>query len=419
MILKILTFFIFSVFVFGDEVSLDDLLENILKNSYEKNNYRLEEEKSSNLKKLYKKGDFNGIKTSFDSSYDIETESYKSQGTATFGNFYLTGVKNNAEDLDLIVGINKNIKDLIYSENKSNLKKLEISKEMEENNYFEKLESKKIDLVDLYSKYKDLEFEKNTKENGLLKLKIEEQIIKKSYNMGKISKVEYDSLQVTLENLKLELETLEKNINEMRNQFFYSFDIDLIGKSLSNIIFKEEDIEEYISKVNNKRINNLELDIEKTKESIKYKKYDKFMPDLNLGVEYGERFGIENNKGSKVTLKISKDFFYQDSSLENEKINYKMQLLELENQKLEQKSEQIKLRENYRNYLLAYKSYLNKSNLEKIKYEINKKEYELGRLNYLEVIDSFNKYIDYEVAKGKAENKLNSYIYKIKIKGDR
>lgn len=419
MILKILTFFIFSVFVFGDEVSLDDLLENILKNSYEKNNYRLEEEKSSNLKKLYKKGDFNGIKTSFDSSYDIETESYKSQGTATFGNFYLTGVKNNAEDLDLIVGINKNIKDLIYSENKSNLKKLEISKEMEENNYFEKLESKKIDLVDLYSKYKDLEFEKNTKENGLLKLKIEEQIIKKSYNMGKISKVEYDSLQVTLENLKLELETLEKNINEMRNQFFYSFNIDLIGKSLSNIIFKEEDIEEYISKVNNKRINNLELDIEKTKESIKYKKYDKFMPDLNLGVEYGERFGIENNKGSKVTLKISKDFFYQDSSLENEKINYKMQLLELENQKLEQKSEQIKLRENYRNYLLAYKSYLNKSNLEKIKYEINKKEYELGRLNYLEVIDSFNKYIDYEVAKGKAENKLNSYIYKIKIKGDR
>ena len=42
-------------------------------------------------------------------------------------------------------------------------------------------------------------------------------------------------------------------------------------------------------------------------------------------------------------------------------------------------------------------------------------EYSLGKVDYIEVMEYFNSYINYEVAKEKAKNNLNGYIYEIMI----
>ena len=52
-------------------------------------------------------------------------------------------------------------------------------------------------------------------------------------------------------------------------------------------------------------------------------------------------------------------------------------------------------------------------------YNIKKLEYSLGKVDYVEVMEYFNSYINYEVAKEKAKNNLNEYIYEIMIRGEK
>ena len=72
-----------------------------------------------------------------------------------------------------------------------------------------------------------------------------------------------------------------------------------------------------------------------------------------------------------------------------------------------------------KNYKKEYEVNKNNSELELSKYNIKKMEYSLGKVDYVEVMEYFNSYINYEVAKEKAKNNLNSYIYEIMIRGEK
>ena len=76
----------------------------------------------------------------------------------------------NSED-EAVYGIEKSLKDLIYSESKNQLKQLEYTKEIDRIDYKKNLETQKIDLLNLYKEYKNSELEIADKEKWYRKTK--------------------------------------------------------------------------------------------------------------------------------------------------------------------------------------------------------------------------------------------------------
>ena len=142
--------------------------------------------------------------------------------------------------------------------------------------------------------------------------------------------------------------------------------------------------------------------------------YDNTMPDITLGVEHSNKYD-EN----RVVLKFSKKLFDLNIDLENEKANLLQQEINLQQKINEREGEKLTILNNYENYLKEYEVNKNNSELELFKYNIKKLEYSLGKVDYVEVMEYFNSYINYEVAKEKAKNNLNGYIYEIMIRGEK
>ncbi|WP_300393285.1 TolC family protein [Fusobacterium sp.] len=409
-------FFIFltlNIFVYAEEVTLDNLLDKISKTSYRKEIYDLEEKKTESLKKFYRLDNYNGIKSSVTTKYDDTEQIYKTTGRAEFGDLYIEGKRNHNPENDLIIGVNKNIKNMIFSQNDSNLIKNDLKKEVNKYIFLKNMEEQKISLINLYRDYKNIEFEIQIKKNGLNTLKSEEKTLEKSFELGAIPKIELESLQYSRKNLEIEIYTLEENLKKIKSRFFYDFNIDISDKKLANITPNYKEINEYISTVGYKDIEKLKIEKDITKENIRYLNYDDKIPDFSIGLERDYR--VDENR---IVFKISKPLFYYNVNLENEKVSYEQQEILL-NQKIEENTaEKLKIETTYANYIKEYRVLKNKAELEKNKYEIKKLEYSLGKIDYLEVMESFDNYMEYEVSQEKAKNILNSYVYEIMVRGE-
>lgn len=218
---KILFVFLaLNILSFGEEVTLDNLLDTLSKTSYKKEIYELDKKKTDTLEKFYKKDNYNGVKSSVTTTYDNKDEVYKTTGRAEFGDIYIEGRKNHEPENELIFGINKNIKDMIFSENDSNLLKNDLRKEADKYGFLKNMEEEKISLISLYRDYKDIEFEIKIKKNGLKTLKSEEKTLKKSFELGAIPKIELESLVCSRKNLEIEILTLEENLKKLRVDSF-------------------------------------------------------------------------------------------------------------------------------------------------------------------------------------------------------
>lgn len=411
---KILFIFLtLSLISYGDEVTLDDLLDKLTETSYRKEIYELEQKKTDTLEKFYKMDNYNGVKSSVTTSYDDTEQIYKTTGRAEFGDLYIEGKRNHNPENDLIFGINKNIKNMIFSENDSNLLKNDLKKEADKYTFLKNMESQKIALIALYRDYKNMEFEIKIKKNGLKTLKSEEKTLEKSFELGAIPKIELESLQYSRKNLEIEIHTLEENLKKIKTRFLYDFKIDISDKTLSNIEPNYKEINEYISTIGYKDIEKLRIEKDIIKENIRYMNYNDKVPDFSLGLERDTR--LDENR---IVFKISKPLFYYNADLENERTSFKQQEILL-NQKIEENAaEKLNIETTYANYIKEYKVLRNKADLEKNKYEIKKLEYSLGKIDYPEVMESFDDYMEYEVSQEKAKNILNSYVYEIMVRGE-
>ena len=413
---KTLLVFIFltaGLVVLGEEITLDTLLERITETSYRKEMYELEQKKTEALEKFYKIDNYNGVKSSVTTKYDDTERIYRTTGRAEFGDLYIEGKEVPNKDDDLIFGINKNIKNMIFSKNDSNLLKNDLKKESDKYTFLKNMEEQKIALIKLYRDYKTMEFEIKIKKNGLKTLKSEEKTLEKSFELGAIPRIELESLQYSRKNLEIEIETLEENLKKIKTRFLYDFKIDISGKTLANISPNYTEINAYISTAGYKDIEKLRIEKDIIKENIRYMNYDDKVPDISLGFERDSK--INENR---IVFKISKPLFYYNADLENEKTSYLQQEILL-NQKIEENNaEKLKIKSNYANYIKEYRVLKNKAELEKNKYEIKKLEYSLGKIDYLEVMESFDDYMEYEVSQEKAKNILNSYVYEIMVKGE-
>lgn len=410
---RIFLFFLIGIACYGKEVTLDVMLKELESKSFEKKIYEVQQKVNEDREKYYKLDDFNGVETSASSNYSKREDAFETTGRVQYGPIYFQGTKNyNSED-EAVYGIEKNIKDLIYSENKSQLKQLGYTKEIDRIDYEKKLESQKVDLVNLYKEYKNIELEIEIKNSGIEKLKVEEKKLKKSYELGAIAKIELDSIQYSIKNMQLEIKVLKRNLENLKERFSYNFGIEIGDDTLQEIIPPAKDFNSFVERYGEKDIKLLEYEKEKTKESIKYLSYDSKMPDITLGAEHSTKYD-EN----RAVLKFSKKLFDFNLNLENEKDNLIQQEINLEQKISEREGDKLQVVNNYENYLKEYEINKNNSELELSKYNIKKMEYSLGKVDYVEVMEYFNSYINYEVAKEKSKNNLNGYIYEIMIRGE-
>lgn len=421
--LKILFFLMSSLISYGKNIKLDDMLKTLEEKSYEREIFDLEQKKNLSKEKYYNLDNYNGVRGEISTDYDYEEDKIKSNGRVSYGDFYLDLSKDKINsqknsDTDVVIGVNKSLKDMFYSKSDSEIKKLEYSKKNTEYSYYDDLETKKISLINLYEEYKNNEFEIKLKTNNLTRLKSEEKILKKSYELGATPKIDLDTLQTSRNNLEIELKYLKENIKKIKNRFLYEFGIDISKDELMDIEIPKVNISDFISNIGERKISRLGLEKEITKENIKYLKYSNKVPEVLVGVEHQERNNGYSDE-NRVFLKLSKDIFYYDINLENEKITLDQQEINIQKEKEINISKKLEVEENCNN---LYKNYLvnkNKAELEKNKYEIINLKYKLGDVTYVDVMDVFDDYLNYQVAAEKAKNLFNGYIYEILVRGEK
>lgn len=421
--LKILFFLMSSLISYGKNIKLDDMLKTLEEKSYEREIFDLEQKKNLSKEKYYNLDNYNGVRGEILTDYDYEEDKIKSNGRVSYGDFYLDLSKDKINsqknsDTDVIIGVNKSLKNMFYSKSDSEIKKLEYSKKNTEYSYYDDLETKKISLINLYEEYKNNEFEIKLKTNNLTRLKSEEKILKKSYELGATPKIDLDTLQTSRNNLEIELKYLKENIKKIKNRFLYEFGIDISKDELMDIEIPKVNISDFISNIGERKISRLGLEKEITKENIKYLKYSNKIPEVLVGVEHQERNNGYSDE-NRVFLKLSKDIFYYDINLENEKITLDQQEINIQKEKEINISKKLEVEENCNN---LYKNYLvnkNKAELEKNKYEIINLKYKLGDVTYVDVMDVFDDYLNYQVAAEKAKNLFNGYIYEILVRGEK
>lgn len=117
---------------YSKEINLDMLLNEISKTSYQNKLYEIRKSTNDSKEKYYKLDTFNGIETSVSSEYSDQEDSFQTTGKISYGPFYVEGTKPyNSDDDYASFGIEKSLKDLIFSKSDNELSKLGISREID------------------------------------------------------------------------------------------------------------------------------------------------------------------------------------------------------------------------------------------------------------------------------------------------
>ena len=429
---KILMFFLLmaSISSFSQEsLTIDEALSRVGNNreSYEFKSFENTKEVTDIRIKDNKLGDFNGVTIS--SSYNITENNFEDrdrkydktfQNKASYGPFFVNYNFVERDRSYVSYGVEKNLKDVFYSKYKSNIKVYDYQQELNKISYDKTIENKKINLVNLYNDILNTKNELEYRKKAYEHYKVDLDKFKKSYELGASPKINLESAELEAEDSKLQIDILETKLKSLYEIGKTDYNIDFENYKLVDFIDNNEGIDKLLANYMEKDIAELKLNLSVAEERKKYSNYDRHMPDLYLAYERVDR----NLRGDRYyrdqdifSIRFSKKLFSTDS-------DYKLSELEVENLKndLNEKirvinAEKIKLKAEYYELSKLLSIASKKSQLAYKKYLIKEKEYELSRASYLDVIDEYNKYLSLEIENKRAKNTLNSFIYKLKIKG--
>lgn len=313
---KPVIFYLFlPALLFAKDVTIDYLLDKLNETSYQRKLYDLRKKRDIKNEKILKKSNYNGFDISVETDYKETDEVYDTIGKIKYGDFFIKGMKRKRDENNFIYGIEKNIKDFLYSKNDSELRQLDNTKKISEIDFKLDLEEQKIEFVKLYKDYLDTLLEIKLRQKSLDKLHHEKKILEKSYKVGNIAKVSLDSLLVTYKNIQLEIAQLKTVITNLTKQFEYQFEIKIANYNLLPINVENIDYNTYLKNIGKNKLNKSLLQKMNIEENIKFKKYSDSFPELLIGLERDTRYDK-----NRAFLKISKSLFCDNMELENEKI---------------------------------------------------------------------------------------------------
>ena len=429
---KILLFFLILTslsYSAQETLSIDEALNRVGndKGSYEFKKFQNSQEGTNIKIKDNKLGDFNGVTLS--SGYNISENNFDNrprkydrtfQNKATYGPFFVNYNYVQSDRSYVSFGVEKNLKDVFYSKHNSNLKINNLQLELNQINYNKNIQTKKINLVGLYQDILNTRNELEYRKKAYEHYRVDLDKLKKSYELGASPKINLESVELEAEDSKIQIDILETKLKSLYDVGKTDYNIDFENYKLLDFVENNESIDFILNSYMKNEIEELRLSLSMAEERKSYSNYDRYMPDLYLGYERVDR----NLRGDRYykdqdlfTIKFSKKLFSTDSE-------YKLNELEVENLKndLNEKirvinAEKIKLKAEYYELSKLLSIASKKSQLAYKKYLIKEKEYELSRASYLDVIDEYNKYLSLEIENKRAKNTLNSFIYKLKIKG--
>lgn len=402
-----------SKLIYSREISLDNLLNEINETSYENQIYNIRNNQNNFKEEYYKTGRYNGVKVDADTNYKDKENRYTFESDISFGDFYIQGNKVKNDDDRVTYGAKRSLKDLVFSKDDSELSKLRVTRDITKIDLKQGIETQKLSLINLYKEYKDNQFELKLKQNALQSLEKEKIVLEKSYQMGSIPKIDLDSLLISYNSIKLEIDKIENILEKIIERFYFDYGLKLQGATLVDISPTQNNLDKYISFVGEKDLEKLKLEKELTKENIKYLRYDNKVPEMSIGIERNTL-----NDENRVFFKFSKDIFYKDINLFNEESSLMEKEVTYIQKANEVIAERYKIQDNYYTLQKDYLVLKNRVDLEKSKYEIKKLENTLGKVSYTEVMEAFDTYLEFEVSKEKAKNSLNAYIYQIIVRSE-
>ena len=411
-----------------ESLTIDEVLNRVENNreSYEFKSFQNTKEATDIKIKDNKLGDFNGVTLSStynmtENNFEYRDRKYNKtfQNKASYGLFFVNYNFVEKDKSYVSYGVEKNLKDILYSKYDSNLKINNYQQELNKISYDKNIQTKKMNLVSLYKDILNSKNELEYRKKAYDHYRVDLEKLKKSYELGASPKINLESVELEAEDSKLQIDILETKLRSLYEIGKTDYDIDFENYKLIDFIDNNESIEKLLANYMEKDIAELKLNLSVAEERKKYNNYDRYMPDLYLAYERVDR----NLRGDRYyrdqdifSVRFSKKLFSTDSE-------YKLSELEVENLKNDLKekirlvdAEKIKLKAEYYELRKLASIGDKKSNIAYKKYLIKEKEYELNKASYLDVIDEYNKYLSQEIETKKARNSLNAFVYKIKIK---
>ncbi|MGP1428659.1 MAG: TolC family protein [Fusobacterium sp.] len=411
-----------------ESLTIDEVLNRVENNreSYEFKSFQNTKEATDIKIKDNKLGDFNGVTLSStynmtENNFEYRDRKYNKtfQNKASYGPFFVNYNFVEKDKSYVSYGVEKNLKDILYSKYDSNLKINNYQQELNKISYDKNIQTKKMNLVSLYQDILNSKNELEYRKKAYDHYRVDLEKLKKSYELGASPKINLESVELEAEDSKLQIDILETKLRSLYEIGKTDYDIDFENYKLIDFIDNNESIEKLLANYMEKDIAELKLNLSVAEERKKYNNYDRYMPDLYLAYERVDR----NLRGDRYyrdqdifSVRFSKKLFSTDSE-------YKLSELEIENLKNDLKekirlvdAEKIKLKAEYYELRKLASIGDKKSNIAYKKYLIKEKEYELNKASYLDVIDEYNKYLSQEIETKKARNSLNAFVYKIKIK---
>lgn len=411
-----------------ESLTIDEVLNRVENNreSYEFKSFQNTKEATDIKIKDNKLGDFNGVTLSStynmtENNFEYRDRKYNKtfQNKASYGPFFVNYNFVEKDKSYVSYGVEKNLKDILYSKYDSNLKINNYQQELNKISYDKNIQTKKMNLVSLYQDILNSKNELEYRKKAYDHYRVDLEKLKKSYELGASPKINLESVELEAEDSKLQIDILETKLRSLYEIGKTDYDIDFENYKLIDFIDNNESIEKLLANYMEKDIAELKLNLSVAEERKKYNNYDRYMPDLYLAYERVDR----NLRGDRYyrdqdifSVRFSKKLFSTDS-------DYKLSELEVENLENDLKekirlvdAEKIKLKAEYYELQKLASIGDKKSNIAYKKYLIKEKEYELSKVSYLDVIDEYNKYLSQEIETKKAKNALNAFVYKIKIK---
>lgn len=404
-------FMLCSVNIFG--VTLDELVTELDSAGYSRGFRELEvrsltiEEKKTDLI------DRDGIDINGDSVYldDNRGSEFDSNLSAKYDFFkYQASYDHKDDGLDReLLGVEKNLKDIFYSERSYRKNLFGYDRTYRLNQEDARFERDVIDLISLYKDYMDSALELKLREQLLPGLISEYKTIKKQYEVGVGTEVDYRYSEVRLKNAENDISQLEDDLVKLRGDFYEVFKIDIGSRELkkSGITFSESNLH----LIGERDLDDIDLLTRQAKENYTYTKYDDRWPDINAGT-----FWDTVSDGWVLSLEVNKKLFeYNDTS---ELYLVEVERLDVEYEK--KKNEVSSLRRDYENRynsLSREKDNLTRQQeVDEMKYSIYKLMFEQGSKSYIDYVEKYDEYVETSIALDKKSNELDALLYEIKYK---
>lgn len=373
--------------VFGETYNLDYFLNNQKENELTK----ISEKRVVVTEEELKKKNYNEFKFLLNSEKRNGNEKgEKINFNVTYGDFYYNVSKKiNEDDLALqSLGFSKNINGIFYGEEDYKINNQKLEKQIILLNN-EKIKAEvNINLIKAYGNLLKIQEKMGLQNSYKNNIALEKINMKKRFDSGDISSIDYEAFNLEEKTVNLELENLKKDYELAKTELF----------SISGIYFTDKDILETITiidfmnteNIGKKDLEILELKKEQLKETSKYNflqdriqfdfKADYTLKEDNymISLSASDRFKLTNFEGEK-------------EKLDSEEIEFKIR-----DQKIKTKELKDQYRLNYEKQILSLALDKEKLELDRKNLSIKEKKYKIGEMSYIDYIKELEKFKEKE-----------------------